>query len=107
MTARSLEAPQLFVDNHVIQLIKTSMIIYMTMAIIYALHALLSVCEASYDHNSGSKNGRSIKSYIQVARIFITLLATIVIVSLVANRSPWAILTGLGAAAAVLMLLFS
>ena len=48
----------------------------------------------------------SIKSYMQVAKIILFLLATIVIIAIIIGQSPIYLLTGLGAMTAVGMLIF-
>lgn len=49
---------------------------------------------------------RSIKSYIQVVNIILVLITAILIISLLIGKSPGYLLGGLGAMAAVLMLVF-
>src|SRR5690606_26290107 len=49
---------------------------------------------------------RPIKGYIQVAKIIVYLLATILVIAALVDRSPVILLSGLGAMAAVLMLIF-
>ena len=49
---------------------------------------------------------RPIKGYVQVAKIVIYALATILIIASLIDRSPLLLLSGLGAMAAVLMLIF-
>ena len=49
---------------------------------------------------------RSIKSYVQLAKLLITLVAGIIMVSTLIDRSPTLLLSGLGAMSAVLMLVF-
>lgn len=49
---------------------------------------------------------RSIKGYIQIAKLVVVGVATILIVATLSNKSPIIILSSLGAAAAVLMLVF-
>lgn len=67
---------------------------------------LLTVGLRSYERSSAEAGRRSIKSYVQVARLIIWLFAAIVIIGVAIDRSPWALLTGLGAMTAVLMLVF-
>lgn len=58
-------------------------------------------------HESGpSANRRPIKSYIQVAKILIYLITTILIIAQLADQSPWYFLSGIGALTAVFMLVF-
>lgn len=49
---------------------------------------------------------RPIKGYIQVIKIILFVLATILIVAVLVDRSPLILLSGIGALAAVLMLIF-
>lgn len=49
---------------------------------------------------------RPIKGYLQVANIVIFFIGLIFIVGMVTDKSPWAILTGVGALTAVLLLIF-
>jgi miniconductance mechanosensitive channel len=49
---------------------------------------------------------KPIKSYIQLGEIFVWIVAIILIITTLANVSPVGILSGLGAASAVLMLVF-
>ncbi len=47
-----------------------------------------------------------IKSYLQVARLLVYLFGAIIIVAVLVGRSPWLLLSGLGAMTAVLLLIF-
>jgi miniconductance mechanosensitive channel len=49
---------------------------------------------------------RPIKGYLQVTNIVVILIGLIVIVGMLTDKSPWAILTGIGALTAVLLLIF-
>ena len=49
---------------------------------------------------------RSIKGYIQICKIFLTFLAVILIIATLLQKNPTTLLVGLGAAAAVLSLVF-
>lgn len=49
---------------------------------------------------------RPIKGYLQVVSIIIYIVGTIIVVSVLIDRSPWILLSGIGAATAVLMLIF-
>jgi len=48
----------------------------------------------------------SIKAYVQVVKVVVYLLAAIIILAFLVNKSPWALISGLGALTAVLMLVF-
>ena len=49
---------------------------------------------------------RPIKGYVQVAKIMVGVISAILVVSVLIDRSPWILLSGLGAATAVLILIF-
>ncbi|MCI5064225.1 mechanosensitive ion channel family protein [bacterium] len=49
---------------------------------------------------------KPVKSYAQVIKLIIFLLMTILMVSILIDRSPWVLLSGLGAMTAVLLLIF-
>jgi miniconductance mechanosensitive channel len=49
---------------------------------------------------------RPIKGYVQLAKLVLYLLGTILVICVVVDRSPWGILGGLGAMTAVLLLVF-
>jgi len=49
---------------------------------------------------------RPIKGYIQLAKLLVYLLGSIIVISILVDRSPWGLLGGLGAITAVLLLVF-
>lgn len=49
---------------------------------------------------------RPIKGYVQLVEIFLLLMSAILIVCFFIDKSPWAILSGVGAMTAILMLVF-
>ena len=57
-------------------------------------------------YTSQTKEIGSIKSYIQMAKLFLYIISAIVIVSIIINQSPLLMLSGIGALSAVLMLVF-
>jgi len=66
---------------------------------------LLDIINISYLRKAKRKN-HSIKGYIQIGKILIHILAAIMILAVMSNKSPIIIISSLGAAAAVLMLVF-
>ncbi|NIA25891.1 MAG: mechanosensitive ion channel [Gammaproteobacteria bacterium] len=70
-----------------------------------ALGALLAGVNTIYETFPISKD-RPIKGYLQVVQIFIYLFAAVLFVAVLANQSPWFFLSGIGAATAVLLLIF-
>lgn len=69
------------------------------------LFSLLGAINTLYESRS-QYSGVSIAGYLDIARLLILIVALVLSISLVTGKSPVALLTGLGAAAAVLMLIF-
>ena len=72
--------------------------------IVGALLSFLNLLALWYRKQPDSQN-RSIKGVVQLIQIFIVLGAFIMVVSMLVNKSPVMLLSGLGAVAAVLLLL--
>ncbi len=70
-----------------------------------ALGNVLDLIDIFYRRRPGASN-RPIKGYIQLMKICIWTIAVILIVATLINRSPLILLSGLGAMAAVLILIF-
>ncbi len=70
-----------------------------------AIDALLNVLHVFYNTLPVAKE-KTIKSYIQILKIIIYFVGGIVILSVIIGKSPLVFFTGLGAMAAVLMLVF-
>ncbi len=77
--------------------------IVLTMAL--ALGALLDIVNMVYQRRSDA-HLHPIKGYLQVLKIVLYAIATILIIATLIDRSPLILLSGLGAMAAVLMLIF-
>ncbi|MFC7679084.1 mechanosensitive ion channel family protein [Paenibacillus sp. GCM10028914] len=86
-------------------LIEKLAITYIIIVIIIVFSALLNAVEAIYRTFEVSKI-RPIKGYIQVAQIFLYIIGSIVVISILIGQNPVIILSGLGALSAVLMLVF-
>jgi len=78
---------------------------YIVIAVLLALFKILDSIDDIYRQHAISK-ARPIKGYLQVVKIFFSVAAAIIIVSALMDRSPLLLLSGLGAATAVLMLIF-
>ena len=79
--------------------------VYMIFVGAIVFSALLNSLHSIYQTFPYAKNV-SIHSYLQLARIFIYSIAGILVLSILFEKSPVAFLTGMGAMAAVLMLVF-
>ncbi len=67
--------------------------------------ALLTACYSLYSTQEQFKN-RPLKGLLQTAKVILFLIGTIIVISLIIDKSPAALLTTLGASAAILMLVF-
>jgi miniconductance mechanosensitive channel len=79
--------------------------IYMIIVVLLAVNAFLKALNDIYQTLPASR-GRSIKGYIQLAQIIFFSLCIILVISILSGTPPKVLLTGLGALAAVLMLVF-
>ncbi len=79
---------------------------YMALTVALAFGAFLAAVDDIYRETYAEANNRPIKGYLQVLAIFVYVAAGILMVSILADRSPVIFLSGLGALTAVLMLVF-
>jgi miniconductance mechanosensitive channel len=78
---------------------------FMILMIAMALAAALNVVDTIYHRRPGALL-KPIKNYVQVVKIVVYGLATILMIATLIDRSPLILLSGLGAMAAVLILVF-
>ena len=79
---------------------------WIALAVALALGKLLDALNEVYEAHSPHARERPIKGYLQLAKILAWVVAAILVVAALVNRSPVGLLTGLGAMTAVLMLVF-
>ena len=79
---------------------------YIAFAVARAFAAFLDAVNDIYKESYAEAKSRPIKGYLQVVSLVAWLAAIVVIVSVLAGRSPVVFLSGLGALAAVLTLVF-
>lgn len=79
--------------------------IYIVVAFVLFINALLKALFAILERRP-SLGGKPIKGLLQTGQGIVISIAAILIVSIIINKSPLFLLTGLGASAAVLMLIF-
>lgn len=77
----------------------------MILVLAATLEACLSAAHALYDRSPTAAT-RPIKSYVQLAKVFLYVIAGIFIVARLANQSPWFFVSGLGAMMAIVLLIF-
>lgn len=76
-----------------------------TLVIAVALSGLLTLIGTLYERRPNARI-KPIKGYVQVVKIVVYLIAVILVVAALLDRSPLILLSGLGAMAAVLILIF-
>jgi miniconductance mechanosensitive channel len=74
-------------------------------AAVRAIAAFLSAVNTIYDANPENRT-RPIKGYLQVVKIVLFLLAGLLVIATLMDRSPLLFLSGIGAMTAVLLLIF-
>jgi miniconductance mechanosensitive channel len=69
------------------------------------LDAFLGAAHALYARTPSAAT-RPLKSYMQLAKVFVYLVAAIFVVARLADQSPWYFVSGLGAMMAIILLIF-
>ncbi|MDX5331155.1 MAG: mechanosensitive ion channel family protein [Caulobacteraceae bacterium] len=78
---------------------------FMILTVILAIAGVLNLVNAVYSKRPEAR-ARPIKGYIQVGKILLYAAAAILVIATLLDRSPLLLISGLGAMAAVLMLVF-
>ncbi len=78
---------------------------FMVFVGILAVNALLSAVLEIYKTIEVSRS-RPIKGFVQVVRIVVAIVGTVLILATLMDKSPWVFLTGMGALTAVLLIIF-
>lgn len=94
---RSLPAAVAFIQNLIL--------IYLTVAVFLSLDALLNAVNRTYEDQPVS-NQIPIKSFLQGIKIVLVTVSFILIIAIILGKTPFYLLSGLGALTAVLMLIF-
>lgn len=79
--------------------------LYVTYSVLLAINGALLMVLDVYSERESVKD-RPMKGFIQVLQVIIFFVGGIVIVAIIMNKSPASLFTGLGASAAILMLVF-
>lgn len=79
--------------------------IYFCVALIFSINAILNTVGDTLK-NSKQLQNRPMKGFIQILQVIFTCITVIVIISILINKSPFNLITGLGAFTAILMLIF-
>ncbi|MBW6497640.1 MAG: mechanosensitive ion channel family protein [Bacteroidales bacterium] len=79
--------------------------VYIIIVVTMVLFAIINAVGTIYEGYDISKS-KPIKGFLQILKIFIGFLVAILILAMIMGRSPLYYLTGLGAASAILLLIF-
>ncbi len=79
--------------------------VYMIAVVTLTVTAVLSAINQIYKARPGARN-RPIKGFIQLAQLVLYIIAGILVIAVLIDRSPVILLSGLGAITAVLMVVF-
>lgn len=85
--------------------IERAAVAYMIIVVISVLEALISSVDDIYKKHEVSKR-RPITGYLQILKIFLFIMGIGLVVTTILNKSPIALLSGIGALSAVLLLVF-
>ena len=78
---------------------------YMILVLTLAITALLSAVHAIYSTSPAAK-ARPLKGFVQIVQIAVWIIAALMIVATILDRSPLLLLSGLGAMTAIVLLIF-
>ncbi len=97
---------QIFIEQpSLLVFLQKSAVVYLLIATVMASSALLNTIEDSYNASNLAKKA-PITGFIQVGKLFIVIIAGLLIISNLMDKSPLLLLSGLGAITAILLLLF-
>lgn len=92
-------------DNHTLIVIERIVLVYFVVVLGWTICSLFNIIWANYDRRENTKN-LPLKGILNVAKGLVWIIISIIAVSILVDRSPAVLLTGLGAFAAALMLIF-
>lgn len=100
-----LIAPGLCAGKEILDFSQKICAVYIIAAILFTINGLLLVMLDVYNARDKQKN-RPMKGFVQVLQVLLFFIGGIVIIAVLVNKSPMTLFAGLGASAAVLMLVF-
>ena len=97
--------PELELDATLAVIVRNVSSAFIVLTVALAAGKLLDLADVAYRRRPDAAN-KPIKGFLQLGKIVVFVVAAILIVSMLVNRNPLILLSGLGAMAAVLMLIF-
>jgi miniconductance mechanosensitive channel len=96
----------LFLNNqYLLNFLQKAAIIYALITMVRMVSAVLNTVEDTYNASNLAKKA-PITGFIQVGKLFVVIVALVLVISSILNKSPLLLLSGLGAVTAILLLLF-
>lgn len=96
----------LFINNaNLLHFLQKAAIVYALVAMVRMVSALLNTVEDTYNASNLAKKA-PITGFIQVGKLLVVILALVLVISSILDKSPLLLLSGLGAVTAILLLLF-
>ncbi len=89
----------------VTDLIQRLSMVYMIMAGLHAFNGFLNAAVDIYNQYDISRE-KPIKGYVQIGMIIISIFVGVYALATLLNRSPWPLLSGMGAMTAIILLIF-
>ncbi|RUO27052.1 mechanosensitive ion channel protein MscS [Aliidiomarina minuta] len=89
----------------IIQVVNNVAVAFIILTVALAISNFLGILNRLYERRPDASM-TPIKGYVQVIKIVIYVIATLLVIATLIDRSPFILLSGLGAMAAVLMLVF-
>ncbi|MEP5763861.1 MAG: mechanosensitive ion channel family protein [Halieaceae bacterium] len=78
---------------------------YMIMVVTFTLTAVLGAANSIYESYPASRQ-RPLKGFVQLLQLVLIIIAGLLVIAELLDRSPWILLSGFGAMTAVLLLVF-
>ena len=98
--------PMAFAENQLLlNVLHKACLIYLTVVVLLFIHALLDTLQNISSEHETLRN-RPLKGVYQMVNLIAAAVGIIIIISILIDKDASAILTGLGASAAILMLIF-
>jgi miniconductance mechanosensitive channel len=92
-------------EQPLLAIIQKTMIVYILIATVAAGSALFNTIEDIYNASELAKRA-SITGFIQVGKLVMVIVASLLVIASLLDRSPLLLLSGLGAVTAILLLIF-
>ena len=93
-------------SNTVVAVVHNVAVAYIYLTVALSLGNLFNALNDLYERRGDRARQRPIKGYLQVAKLVVFLVAGVLVVATLIDRSPLVLLTGLGAMTAVVLLVF-